>query len=641
MFLLSSPAIAMAQNQSVADSLISYIEKEINISDSLRFEFYMKISFNSSSPSVGVFYAKEAIKIAEKENNYSKLGAFHRYAGEFYLAQNKLVLALQSFLESKKYYELEGNKIGKADVTASIASVYKNQKNFRKCLEYQKEAIEVYQRIQDTLRLAIGLQNHGNTYLQMYLPDSALKIFHVSLALFRAIDYDIGIAHALNNLGEVYHQKGDYSTAENRILEALQIFRNNGIDHSMAYGLITLGEIYSKTNRIPEALPLVHQSLEIGKKENLLELISDASMVLSDLYSQSKDYEKAFHYHTEYVAYRDSINNEETARQLADLRTEFEVSQKQAEIDLLTKQRHLNRIILASLLFILLLFVILAFVFYRNNLIRKSTNKILSVQKEELKQQHLKLEALNHTKDRFFSIISHDLRGPVNAFNGISNSIRLYIEKNELRQLREVSEHIDKSAGQLSSLLDNLLDWSLKQQGAFPFYPEKLQLNPLLEESIQMFLMAAYGKKIHLNLKAEEEIEVYADKNSLMTILRNLINNAIKFTEESGLVTISAFCQNGFAMINVMDTGIGISEEEVENLFLLKEKFVNRGTAGEKGLGIGLDLAYEFAKMNNGSIIVNSEEDAGSIFTLKIPLFKESLQPGNTRATGKAAASKF
>jgi two-component system NtrC family sensor kinase len=305
---------------------------------------------------------------------------------------------------------------------------------------------------------------------------------------------------------------------------------------------------------------------------------------------------------------------------MADLRTEYEVSQKQAEIDLLNQKRERNYFIGLALLFFTLFLVVLAFLLYRNNRIKRAANKLLHKQNTKLELQHTKLEALNNTKDRFFSIVSHDLRGPVNAFNGISELIKYYIAHNEMGQLREVSEYIDKSARQLSTLLDNLLDWSVKQQGTFPFRPEMLYLNPLLQEITDMFRIAAHAKNITLNLDLDEEINVWADRNSLLTIIRNLLNNALKFTQSNGLVTLSAYTEKGFVHINVIDTGVGIPEDKLESLFLLKDKIIGLGTAGEKGLGIGLSLAFEFAEMNGGSIIVNSEEGIGSIFTLKMPL---------------------
>lgn len=226
-----------------------------------------------------------------------------------------------------------------------------------------------------------------------------------------------------------------------------------------------------------------------------------------------------------------------------------------------------------------------------------------------------------------------------NAPAGFADSslIKHYIGTNGLKQLDEVSEYIDKLASQHSSLLDNLLSWSVIQQGEFPYTPEKLFLNPLLDENKAIFQTMAHAKNIHLETFIDEEIYLWADSNCVLTILRNLTSNALKFTPEGGTVTVSAEQRYGFAEIQVADTGIGMPADRLETLFTLREEKRTWGTSGEKGLGIGLRLAYDFAEMNKGSIGVSSREGHGTTFVIRIPLYTtKSL----TRTTHRPVASK-
>src|SRR5690606_31326754 len=254
-----------------------------------------------------------------------------------------------------------------------------------------------------------------------------------------------------------------------------------------------------------------------------------------------------------------------------------------------------------SLIVVLVLVGILAYVLFRNNRRKKLVNMKLIKQQEILKSHRDQLQSLNQTKDRFFSIISHDLRGPVNAFNGISSLIKHYIRENDMKNLVEVTEYIDKSASQLSTLLDNLLDWAVSQQGSFPYNPDKLHLNPIVAEIVEVFQTSAHAKKITMKVNISKEIFVWADRNSLTTILRNLVNNALKFTNAEGSITIAATENNRMATIEIADTGIGIPEEKPTSIFELIETKNNHGTAGEKGLGLGLQLAYDVTEIINVS----------------------------------------
>lgn len=621
--ILFYASFSFAQDIEKADSLIRILN-EGGHSDSLRYNLLRDISEFKVNPEEKLFYSNQLIDFSKKVNNpkwlsdgYFLQGHAYRYKGDLHKATESYFFSLEN-AKKAQYTRNYGPIYG------ALGDVHSINKDHKNSLFYYKKSIEFLRSDNQTKNLASVILNLGDEFYQIDEFDSAFTYFMEAKQIFEEINSRVGIAYSLGNIGIVYIKKGQISLGESNINEAISILNEVGDVYPVAVYYISIADIYRDRGDLNKAILFSNQSLDISIENGLKEQISDANLKLSELYAQIKEYEKAYNHHSQYVVYRDSINNEEVIRKMADLRTKFEVSQKQAEIDLLTKQRQINKLIGLGLVFITLFLAALAFILLRNNRLKQTTNQMLSSQKDELQHQHHKLETLNSMKDRFFSIISHDLRGPVNAFNGISELIKHYIAKNEMGQLREVSEYIDKSARQLSTLLDNLLEWAIKQQGAFPFHPEKLPLSPLLEEIADMFGITAHAKNVILTVNVEEEIIVWADRNSLATILRNLVNNALKFTEPEGLVTISAYIQNNYALINIIDTGIGIPEEQLENIFTVKDKLPSRGTAGEKGLGIGLRLAYEFALMNKGTIIVNSEEKAGTIFTVKIPVFDEA-----------------
>ena len=292
----------------------------------------------------------------------------------------------------------------------------------------------------------------------------------------------------------------------------------------------------------------------------LKEQIRDASLKLSELYGETGNYKKAFEYQSQYLSYGDSISSVETIRNMADLRTEFEVSQKQIEVDLLSQEKKTQQAISLGLISGLALVIILIGVLYRNNQRKLKSNQLLEEQKD-------RLERLNNTKDKFFSIISHDLRGPVNAFHGISQLIKSFLLKGKTDELIAVAEDIDKSVDGLSELLNNLLNWAVQQQGHVQNVPEKVSLNEMIDGLFNTFDNMAKSKNISLESGLDEDIELWVDRNSAMTILRNIVNNSLKFSEAGGKIDIITAQENEYAVIKITDTGVGIPEKKLKELF--------------------------------------------------------------------------
>jgi PAS domain S-box-containing protein len=239
----------------------------------------------------------------------------------------------------------------------------------------------------------------------------------------------------------------------------------------------------------------------------------------------------------------------------------------------------------------------------------------------ELKLKNEQLLKLNTEKDKFFSIISHDLRSPFNSFLGMTQIMAEDLPSLTLDQIQEFSVSIRNSASHLYRLLGNLLDWSRIQQGSIPFNPELMKLLPVVDDSIAMIIESAKIKGIEITTRIADDLEVFADINMLQTIIRNLVSNAVKFTNKGGMVNISAkITQDHNVEISVSDTGIGISQTMLSMLFRLDFQSNRKGTEGEPSTGLGLLLCKEFVEKHGGKIWVKSKVEKGSTFcfTLKM-----------------------
>ena len=230
-----------------------------------------------------------------------------------------------------------------------------------------------------------------------------------------------------------------------------------------------------------------------------------------------------------------------------------------------------------------------------------------------------KLKKLNATKDKFFSIISHDLKNPLGAFLNMSNTLASDFDEFSNNDIKEFINNVYKSSKNLVDLLENLLFWSRSQSGTLEFNPMALQVNILTDDIVSHFRMQALKKKISLLSEAPKNSMAYADPNVVTFILRNLISNSIKFTAPGGEVVISYKEYTDYIEIEVSDNGIGIAKEDVNKLFKIDEKFKRPGTNDEEGTGLGLILCKEFIEMSKGTIWVQSQVGQGSVFVFTLP----------------------
>jgi signal transduction histidine kinase len=240
--------------------------------------------------------------------------------------------------------------------------------------------------------------------------------------------------------------------------------------------------------------------------------------------------------------------------------------------------------------------------------------------KAEIEHQNAELQKTNAEKDKFFSIIAHDLRSPFNGFLGITQLMAEELPSLSMAEIQNIAKLMHKSASNIYRLLNNLLEWSQIQQGAILFNPKVIQLKVVVSECIGEILELSKSKEIEIETNIHDGLIVFADENMLKSILRNLLSNAIKFTPRGGKINFAAkICGNKSVEISIRDTGIGMSQILLDNLFRLDVQTSRKGTDGEPSSGLGLLLCKEFAEKNSGKLSVESEEGNGSTFYFTLP----------------------
>jgi PAS domain S-box-containing protein len=259
------------------------------------------------------------------------------------------------------------------------------------------------------------------------------------------------------------------------------------------------------------------------------------------------------------------------------------------------------------------------------NIGRRGSNSDITRRKNDenvIFELNRKLRELNADKDRFISILGHDLKSPFNNILGLSEVLTEDIRKLNAEEIDDIANNIYKTARNTNNLLEDILMWARTQQGKIPFKPKKINFSEICRKMLEILNPGAYAKNITISYSVSDHTDVYADIDMLKTIMLNLVSNAIKFTYRGGAININAEENSGYVTISVLDNGIGIKSEDLTKLFDISEVITTKGTANESGTGLGLLLCKEFVEKHGGKIWVESKAGEGSDFKFSLPIFK-------------------
>jgi signal transduction histidine kinase len=255
----------------------------------------------------------------------------------------------------------------------------------------------------------------------------------------------------------------------------------------------------------------------------------------------------------------------------------------------------------------------------------------MGLRERQIQLLNKQLEKLNTDKDRFISILAHDLRGPFSGLLGFAGLLTDNVRKTSIDEIEYQLNIINNSAKSIYILLEDILMWARNQSGKLPFEPQKLKFSTIYTEVIESLRLNANIKNIAINHFSSGELYVYADKNMVYTILRNLISNAIKFTKNGGKIDIYAETGSSEVTITVSDNGIGIESDMIAKIFDISEAHTTQGTANEEGTGLGLLLCKEFVEKHGGKIWVESKTGKGSNFKFTLQKFADTINSATNR----------
>ena len=385
-FLLTAPLI-FGQSPSKADSLESlYLQGTFKTSDSL--QILDQLITNFQDPSKLLEYSEVYIEVALRQDSTHRLFQGYLQKGNGYVRLGNQVDALENYFEAAKYAEDAKSEGTLGSVYVTIADVYSMMDNSENSRDYYRRAIDILRQTKDTLSLATGLANAGDFYYGEGKLDSALTYFQEAGMLFKALDYQLGIGYYLGSLGMIYSKQGKTEEALEYLNQCLDILEEEGDYYGVSAFLPFVSDIYREKRDYRSAIQYAKRSLSIATKYGLKEQIRDANLLLSELYEPLGDTDESLKYYKGYTAYKDSISNVGVVQQMARMRTEYEVDQKQAEVDLLEKEaeiRELSERRQETALYItigaLLVVFLFAFGLYRRFKFIQRTSNIISSEK--------------------------------------------------------------------------------------------------------------------------------------------------------------------------------------------------------------------------------------------------------------------
>ncbi|MAT55995.1 MAG: hypothetical protein CMN32_16090 [Saprospirales bacterium] len=489
---------------------------------------------------------------------------------------------------------------------------YSNLGDDEMAMRQYNSALSLLDSLEFPMGRMITLGNLGKHYRSMGNCDSALVVFSESMALADSIGAATIKLDLWNEVGFCSLDKGELEKAKEYFEQTLVL--NQGQDPSKdQYANLGLGRYHLAKGDYRRAIEYLRPAYNYAVEGSELVLQKDASAFLAECYKGIGAYKDALNWTETFMAASDSLRDEENLRKLttSKLTAEFDrekeilalqQAQNEALLKAETQQTRTVAIAIGAL-------ALLGFGFFWN---ARRQNKVIATQNQQLEQ-------LNRTKDRIFSIIGHDLRKPAIAFRGITQKVNYLLKKKDYETLERLGNEIEKDALSLNQLTDNLLSWALTQKDVMPYNPKAIEVAPLVEEQLSIFEKIAAEKNIILSAEIPVGLSVFADENALRAIIRNLVDNALKYTPEGGSVQIVAEESDEGGKIVVNDTGIGMPEEILHDIFLLKDGKSQQGTSGEKGTGLGLHLVHELVHLNKGEIKVASQLNKGTKFEILMP----------------------
>ncbi|MFZ6010444.1 MAG: ATP-binding protein [Bacteroidota bacterium] len=580
-------------------------------------------------------YATRALDISNNID-YAR-GRAHAYRNFAAISamQENFSQAVEFAHKSLVIFEKLNDRIGIGNCYLTLGRTYILADDYAQSYRYHLVALDNFKRSGNINRVAVAQLNMAELYYKLEKLDSAeLSLNEAYVEFFKTKDTS-ALAVCYKTSGMIELARGDVVKGEKYFLKVVETSLQLGRDAQkdpFIKACLYLSDIYRESERFDEQLKMLLLARDAANGHSYLKEYQRVSKALSAYYISQKKFTEANRYIHEYFKISDSLSRLQLKDRMALASNAFQSMKAQEERELLERdkelqshiiQRQRNQLLYTFIILTLLIVLISGLYFYVQ--FQRKVYRLLKKQKEEIDLKSKELLKINSTKDKFFSIVAHDLKSPLDSLLGFSKLITTHISALSKEEIREMGQSLQLAVGNALKMAENLIAWSQTQMKTTEFKPQNVKLGAVLQQICEIYRHVADRKEVTLNCHPVNGLSVFADENQLSFIVRNLVNNAIKFTPSGGTVWCSAEQLNdNYIRIVIRDNGVGIEEARIRKLFSVGKKNNTIGTAGEKGTGLGLVLCQEFTHQNRGHIHVHSLLDRGTTFFVELPVAPES-----------------
>lgn len=620
-WLLLSLSIFPNPTKGQSDNISLFYDqlKSNSIHDTTRLRILSEFAWLIHNSDSSQKYYKEAIELSDRLSNNDYLAQNLNRYGITFRNMDLQESALEYYEQALTLSQKIGNRKEEAYAYNNIAQILRYQSLITEALDYYLKSEKIFKEINLQEGLGYTYIGLGNLYREMGNYIKAIQALDKALAIRSENKESRQYLTAILSRGDFYREIKDYDKA----LEDYTIYLENVISNKYLRGEMNiygrLAILYYEKHDIQKALEYAMQAIAIHERSPSLEIILPVYQELSRYYASQNDFANAYKYKLEYSKGKELLFKERINNYL----TNYKIRSQEAMIKALEMDKQiqeengkLKMYFNLGLILLLILLAVLFFIYYKSFQKERENLAQLAEQKKEIQKQAEELNYLNGVKDKLFSILAHDLRGPLNSLRGL---IQL-LEEETLTpdEFKEVIPLVSQNVGNNSILLENLLMWSRSQMQGMQPLVEKVKINNVFYENLEYIEHLSLKKNISITNQVSDDVMVKADQGMVDIVMRNLLTNAIKFTPEGGQIEIDAQDELENWKIIITDSGVGIAVDNIPKIFG-DRFFTTTGTQKEKGSGLGLLLSKELIEKNHGKIWLESVEGSGSTFYFTLP----------------------
>lgn len=570
----------------------------------------------NSDPDKAIEYGQMAVSLAKSLNLKMELSDSYNRLGIAYRNKGRYAQALECYFNGLEVSRTHGLDKHLAFQYNNLADLYNRLGLYGRAIEFGKRAMEYAQKVNDDYTLAYIYNIMGTIYKNKNELDSALNCFTHSMELRQKIGYNQGIATSHLNIGSIELLREQYSKSLQSIQTAIDLYSPKNDLQGIAIAYYYKGQLYNKLGNFNNAIYCFDESLKYNESFKNLTVSRDCYNGLAYAYAQKKLFDKAYYFSSKATEINDSISLSQYVERLTQLTEALKYEEKlnlqkereKALAERLDFQRNIIKLYIAIII-LLALIVGLVIYFYIK---RAKDIRLLQAQRDEINM-------LNSTKDRFFSILAHDLKNQLTSIVTIAQMVKDKSLAIGDDGLIELSRRLYALGFATNDLLENVLSWIKSQGKQVIARKSNIDLKEFIDRVILTQKPAAEIKSVAINNRVEPGISIYTDADMLSTVVRNLISNAIKFSNSGGRVDVFAFPKGNHVEISITDYGVGMPRETTDRLFNTLESLTQPGTMNEQGSGLGLIICNQLVTDLGGQIKVTSEPQRGSTFTVSLP----------------------